>query len=222
MNDDLNTDDPGQQTGDDGGTDGDVVVDDNNDFRGFESNDDLLADYDKLKAGQPVTPENVEGYTFDPIEGIEVDNEAMTAAKEFALKEGIPAEYFKKFVAFDFERVKAFNDSAPEREKAAAEAAETEAKEKAAEVIETRKAKYGAGYDESIGFQQKALSDFGAGDLVNDPLFANNDMAYDFTVAVGKALSEHKINSGDSQIVSQTKIGEDGKPMMTHKDADKV
>lgn len=185
---------------------------------GFKTLEEATKAYEELKSGQPIVPADLKDYTYDPVEGIEIDEDAMAAAKEFAKENEIPAEYFKKFVAFDLARAKAFEDAAPEREKAALE----EAKKEADAIIEGRVKKYGKGYDEAISFQQKAFSAYGVGDLVNEPSIANNDKLFDFMVQLGKDLSEGKINSGGTQVVSSVPIGEDGKPMMTHKDVDKV
>jgi hypothetical protein len=207
--------DSGQQTDVNAEVEGNEVVepttDDNVEAEptpeGFKSLEEAAKAYEELKAGQPIVPADLKDYTYDTVEGIEIDEDAMAAAKEFAKENEIPAEYFKKFVAFDLARAKAFEDAAPEREKAALE----EAKKEADAIIEGRIKKYGKGYDEAISFQQKAFSAYGLGDLVNDPSIANNDKLFDAMVQLGKDLSEGKINSGGVAPAQNVKLGMDGK-----------
>ncbi len=223
MTDENNTDDTGQQTADDTDVNEDVVVDEKPDeLRGFESNEDLLKDYDELKANQQVAPEDLEEYQFETVEGVEVSEDIVGEFRDVAKELGLSKEQYAGVVGYELGKAKQFNDSAPEREKQAQEAAQKEAEAKADEVITERKKEYGNDYDEAIGHQQKAFSAFGVGDLVKDASVANNNDLFKFAVGVGKALSEGKINSGDGNIISQNPVGESGEQMLTHKDIDKI
>jgi hypothetical protein len=228
MTEELNTDDTGQQTVDEAvvnETDGVVAdADTVKEFGDFESKEDLLKGYDDLKASQTGAPESLDEYTFTVADGVEVEisDTVVSEFKDLAKDINLTPEQYDKIVGFDIAKAQAFNDGAPDREKAVDEAALEDAKVKADAVIAELKTELGAGFDEAVGFQQKAFSDFGIAELKDDPVFANNKLAFKFAAAVGKALSEKKINSGDSQITNQNPKGESGEAMMTHKDVDKL
>ena len=227
MTDDLNAEGSGQQTDANPDVKDDVVVKDSEavetdsikEFGDYETKEDLLKGHEELKANQPVVPEDLEDYTFDVVEGVEVSEDIVSEFKEVSQKLGLTAAQYKGVVEYEFEKVQQFNKNAPEREQAEVDAS----KVKADEVIAARKEEYGVNFEKMTSFQQKACSDFGVGDLVNDPSIANNDMFFKFAAKVGEALSEQKINSGDGKMANQNPVDPDtGAPMLKHKDTDKL
>jgi hypothetical protein len=229
MNEELNPADPGIKTGDEPGGDdveGGLAADADlgGDFRGHETQEGLLKGYDDLKASQTGAPESLDEYVFTVADGVDVEisDTVVSEFKDLAKDINLTPEQYDKIVGFDIAKAQAFNDGAPDREKAADAAALEDSKVKADEVIAELKTELGAGFDEAVGFQQKAFSDFGITELKDDPVFANNKLAFKFAAAVGKALSEKKINSGDSQITNQNPKGESGEDILVSKDVDKL
>ena len=140
---------------------------------------------EELRASQPVTPENVEGYTYDFGKDAQVNEEGIKAFKEVALASKMSPEAYKAVVKFDQDRIAAQD----EEYKALAETAKTEMVKE-----------MGDKYDENLQFAQKVLRAGGGDKLVEDVDLGNNPEFFKFLIGIGKMISEDKLEApGESK-----------------------
>ena len=169
-------------------------------IKGFSDLDSLAQDYVNIKANQPpALPENTEAYVYDAPEGIEYNQEAGNAFKQFALESKLTPDQYKGIMDF---QTKIIQQGIEQINKQGEEA------------VARRRTDLGAKYDAAVENTHKAMAAFGAEDLINDPSFANDDRVFNMLSKIGAALSEGKLNSGGTTIRQEPKKGEDGRPML--------
>lgn len=180
----------------------------------FESVDSLADDYVKLKASQPVLPENIDVYSYEvPSEhafheennpdGIQYGAEGAQKFKEKSLELQLNPEQYAGVMGFMTDTIIDGNKTLAEQQNQIGE-----------ETITRRKESLGSGYDAAVENSLKAMVAFEVEGLKDNPI-ANNDQFFGMMSKLGAAISEGKLNAGGGGLFQTNEnLGEDGKKML--------
>lgn len=144
---------------------------------------DLHKDHEEAKALLPAVPDDVAGYKFEAVEGVDVDETSMGEFRTQAKEMGLSASQFAGVVAFDLARSKGV---------LAAE------KVKADEAIVAMKSEMGDKYDGNLLLAEKVLKTFGSEAIANDVDLGNNPDLFKFLINVGGAISEDSLTGSSA------------------------
>lgn len=155
---------------------------------GFADLDSLAQGYVDMKGAQPITPESVEGYTFEVPEGVMIDDAGVDAFKAVALEAGMTAEQYSAAVKYRVSEVQKLSEAV------------TEQREKA---VSDMRSEWGDSYEDNLQKGKKVLAASGAGSILatvfpegGESLLGNNPEFAKMLVWVHDKMSPDTFESG--------------------------
>ena len=134
-------------------------------------------------------PEKAESYSLDGVEipdGISLNEDSVTAFKEFCFSNGMSQKVFEQAVAWDIKR-----------SEEAREAQIRAYNQEYDETLSKLKAQYGENLDARISQVDKALTTFGIKDIFVERGLTNNYRIFEALANIGARISESKLKEGE-------------------------
>jgi hypothetical protein len=141
-------------------------------------------------------PEKAESYSLDGVEipdGISLNEDSVTAFKEFCFSNGMSQKVFEQAVAWDIKR-----------SEEAREAQIRAYNQEYDETLSKLKAQYGEDLDARISQVDKALTTFGIKDIFVERGLTNNYRIFEALANIGASISESKLKGGAVQATFTT------------------
>lgn len=146
--------------------------------------EELNAFYSAL--GRPATAEEYKTDSVELPEGIDLDDAAVKAFRDFAFENGISQRVFEKALAFDVMRVKKAQDAALQRHNQEYDA-----------TMARLQQQYGDNLPARIAQVDKALTTFGIKEFFVENALTNNYQIFEALANIGASISESKLKAGD-------------------------
>ena len=182
-------------------------------LKGFESANDLAKTLVEMKSAQPPVPESPDGYTFEPEDGQQIDEDRLATWKQslhgLGLSQGQFEGIVKAALAEEAGAMKALEDSIEENRKAAETALQTKWGDKYEQNVEGAK-KFMQAIAGNMDEEGKAFRQF-----IEETRFGDNPQVVEFFAACAQLISEDVIQRGSPR-PSKTEVArsESGDPML--------
>jgi hypothetical protein len=182
-------------------------------LKGFENANDLAKTLVEMKSAQPAVPETPDGYTYEPPEGQQVDEDRLATWKQSLHGLGLSQSQFEGIVTAALSEeagaMKAYEESIEENRKAAETALQTKWGDKYEQNVEGAK-KFMQAIAGNMDEEGKAFRDF-----IEQTRFGDNPQVIEFFSACAQLISEDVIRRGSPRpTTTEVARSESGDPML--------